>query len=693
MNWLDGGDSKPFQCAVAPSDIKRQGRGTVPLRQRQGCGMNGNFGGIQRARLGLPLGPTKGAKRVRRRWSVRAKLMAMAVAASALIFVVLLVALYAFSTAADADALALRVTAIADVSTGLDAGRHAASAAASEALVSGLTPEINDEFHGMIEETREREARINPVGLPPGVLQALTAQEVGVQAFFDSASTVLTLSETDRRTAMHELHELQELNTKLEESQIRLDATLNQAADDASRKAQQIRDRARTLMLAVALSAILLMFTFGYAVGRFIVRSLSQLAAAAAAIAAGELDARSGITSGDEIGAVGQALDAMADNLQELLFEMGEETRRDLFKSQLVEAFELTDDEQDAHHQVALTMAHISEKLPMELLLSDSSRAHLRAAVVHPVAGGPGCGVQTPYACLAVRRSRVVITDSSSNLNSCPKLRDRDSGACSAVCLPVTFMGKALGVVHVTGPEGAPPNPEQVARLTALAGQAGSAIGTIRATQVTQLQAMTDGLTGLINRRTLENNLRDLLESGAPFSIAMADVDHFKVVNDTFGHDAGDRALRLLTETFRSSIRSQDFVGRYGGEEFVLVFPDLSIPETKDVLERLRVRLAEAQQSAAVPTFTVSYGVTNSRSGSTLDEILRYADRALSTAKRDGRDRIVAADNRDNHHLRSFGAELPSPRPAPMEPTAPSLGRAGRLPSGDILGKAGDPEP
>jgi diguanylate cyclase (GGDEF)-like protein len=404
-------------------------------------------------------------------------------------------------------------------------------------------------------------------------------------------------------------------------------------------------------------------------VGRFIVRSLHRLAATAVAIAAGELDTRSGMVSGEEIGAVGHALDTMADNLQDLLSEMSGEARRGLFQSQMVEAFELTDNEQEAHEQVAVTMTHIDGNLPMELLLSDSSRTHLSAAVVHPVAGGPGCGVQTPYSCLAVRRGRVVVTDSSNELSACPKLRGREAGACSAVCVPVTFMGRAMGVLHVTGADDVPPDKEKIIRLTALAGQAGTAIGTIRATQVTQLQAMTDGLTGLINRRTLENDLRDLISSGEPFSMAMADVDHFKTVNDTFGHDAGDRALRLLTEVFRSSIRSQDFVGRYGGEEFVLVFPGLSISDARDTLDRLRARLAEALQSAAVPGFTVSFGVTGSGVGNTLEEIIRQADGALSTAKRDGRDRVVVASNRSSYEHRGFSSAIPPPRSPLIDPS------------------------
>jgi len=144
----------------------------------------------------------------------------------------------------------------------------------------------------------------------------------------------------------------------------------------------------------------------------------------------------------------------------------------------------------------------------------------------------------------------------------------------------------------------------------------------------------------------------------------MADVDHFKKVNDTFGHDAGDRALRLLAETFRNGLRSQDFAGRYGGEEFVLVFPDQSLTDTESALQGLRADLAESQKSASVPSFTVSFGVADSSAGRTLEQILRSADGALSTAKRDGRDRIVIANDRRGHP----GMQLPAPRSSFNDP-------------------------
>ncbi len=98
----------------------------------------------------------------------------------------------------------------------------------------------------------------------------------------------------------------------------------------------------------------------------------------------------------------------------------------------------------------------------MELLLSDSSRAHLEQVAVNPASGGPACPVESPFACVAVRRGNPLVFESSEALNACPKLRGRAEGACSAVCVPISFMGRSLGVLHATGADGAPPDEHQV---------------------------------------------------------------------------------------------------------------------------------------------------------------------------------------------------------------------------------------
>jgi diguanylate cyclase (GGDEF)-like protein/PAS domain S-box-containing protein len=353
--------------------------------------------------------------------------------------------------------------------------------------------------------------------------------------------------------------------------------------------------------------------------------------------------------------------------------ELTSQSRRDSFASKLGEALEMADEQEAVCDVVERAMAETSSSTPMELLLSDSSRANLSRVAVSPHAEGPGCPVQSPFSCVAVRRGSAVVFESSEELNACPKLRDRPSGPCSAVCVPVSFMGRSLGVLHTTSAEGAPLSGETITRLTTLAGQAGARIGTVRAFEKTQLQASTDGLTGLDNRRILEKQLRLMLKSGQPFAIALADLDHFKQLNDTHGHETGDRALRLFAQVAQDALRDDDTIARWGGEEFVIVLHQLDRFEAVVVTDRVRQALARAHPGET-PRFTASFGIADSTQGETLEQLLAIADTGLYAAKNGGRDR---AHMGDPTAAQSVSKRTPVPeRSAPQRRTTPSLHEA-----------------
>jgi diguanylate cyclase (GGDEF)-like protein/PAS domain S-box-containing protein len=323
--------------------------------------------------------------------------------------------------------------------------------------------------------------------------------------------------------------------------------------------------------------------------------------------------------------------------------ELTRQAQLDSFGTQLVEALEMADEEAAAYDVVIRAMKEVSAESPMELLLSDSSRAHLERVAVHPTAGAPACPVESPFSCVAVRRGNPVVFESSDALNACPKLRERATGSCSAVCVPISFMGRSLGVLHATGPDGAPLPNEQVTQLTTLAGQAGARIGTVRAFAKTQLQATTDALTGLMNRRTLENEIRVLMRQRTGFALAMADLDSFKQLNDTHGHEAGDRSLRVFAQLVRRVLRDVDLIGRWGGEEFVIVMPGTDAGAAVSVLERVRASLL-ADADGTHPAFTASFGVADSTMSETLERLIMLADSALYVSKKSGRDRVTVAD-------------------------------------------------
>jgi two-component system cell cycle response regulator len=162
--------------------------------------------------------------------------------------------------------------------------------------------------------------------------------------------------------------------------------------------------------------------------------------------------------------------------------------------------------------------------------------------------------------------------------------------------------------------------------------------------------SVVDPLTGLHNRRYMEDHLRTLVaqavRGGRPLSLLIADIDHFKAINDTWGHDVGDKVLRQVAQRFRQNIRSMDLACRFGGEEFVGIMPDLDLARALQVGERLRA-------SIAGDVFTVGSGghlqVTASVGLAALagwddtpDNLIKRADQALYAAKRRGRNRVMS---------------------------------------------------
>jgi two-component system cell cycle response regulator len=162
--------------------------------------------------------------------------------------------------------------------------------------------------------------------------------------------------------------------------------------------------------------------------------------------------------------------------------------------------------------------------------------------------------------------------------------------------------------------------------------------------------AATDALTGLHNRRYMEVHLKTLMDAaragGRPLSVVVIDVDRFKSVNDTHGHDAGDHVLREVARRIQRNTRGIDLACRLGGEEFVIVMPDTGMERARQVGERVRACIAgedfEIERGLRVAV-TASVGVATLGEADTFPEMFKRADRALYAAKRGGRNRVVAA--------------------------------------------------
>ena len=221
------------------------------------------------------------------------------------------------------------------------------------------------------------------------------------------------------------------------------------------------------------------------------------------------------------------------------------------------------------------------------------------------------------------------------------------------LCVPILAQGEALGVMHFQATDESPNMGEaELSFKTTFAGQVGLSIANINLRDALRTQSIKDPLTGLYNRRYLEETLqREIRRAGRAeqsLGILMLDLDHFKAFNDTYGHDAGDAVLRETASFVAGSVRAEDTVCRFGGEEFVVILPTANLDGAQVRAENIRSRLRELtvlHQGQSLGMITVSIGVcafpVNGTSPRTL---LAAADAALYRAKREGRDRAVVAD-------------------------------------------------
>ena len=268
--------------------------------------------------------------------------------------------------------------------------------------------------------------------------------------------------------------------------------------------------------------------------------------------------------------------------------------------------------------------------------------------------------VIAPSDCWALRRGQPYWSEQPGDGLICPHLKN--PVAASYLCVPMAAQGETLGILHVQynrsqsakGTEAFESLQQSQQRLAiAVAGQVGLSLASLRLRESLREQSIRDPLTGLFNRRFMQESLdRELLRArrkGCPLAVVLLDIDHFKRFNDTFGHDAGDAVLCLMAETLRQHYRSEDVICRYGGEEFAIVLPEANAEDAVRRSEGLReaARTLKARHLGNIlDTITVSIGIAaypEHASGG--EDLLRVADASLYRSKAMGRDRITVAEN------------------------------------------------
>lgn len=160
-------------------------------------------------------------------------------------------------------------------------------------------------------------------------------------------------------------------------------------------------------------------------------------------------------------------------------------------------------------------------------------------------------------------------------------------------------------------------------------------------------QAITDPLTSLFNRRKFNEILAYEVERNQRYksglSLIMCDIDHFKIINDKFGHDVGDEALKTFSDKISKNIREVDIFARWGGEEFMILMPNVTINNARSVAEKLR-KTIESTRIKKAGNMTVSFGVTHFNDGDTPESFVKRVDEALYKAKESGRNTVVTLE-------------------------------------------------
>jgi diguanylate cyclase (GGDEF)-like protein len=271
--------------------------------------------------------------------------------------------------------------------------------------------------------------------------------------------------------------------------------------------------------------------------------------------------------------------------------------------------------------------------------------------------------VFAPEDCWALRSGKTHRVDDPMNSPHCAHVRQPVTSPY--LCVPMVAHGEAVGVLHIETPRssappgssgagtGAPAITEAKQRLAlSVAEHVGLALASLKLRETLHIQSIRDPLTGLYNRRymeeSLEREIRRADRKQRPLAALMIDLDHFKRFNDTLGHAAGDALLRAVGNFLQSRLRKDDIVCRYGGEEFTIIMPESSLEIARQRAERLREdvkQLDVAVNGQFLGSVTFSVGIACfPEHGTSTDQILRAADVALYRAKAAGRDCVMSGE-------------------------------------------------
>ncbi len=380
-------------------------------------------------------------------------------------------------------------------------------------------------------------------------------------------------------------------------------------------------------------------------------------------LAAGDLWVRAKRSeSNDDLDAIILGVNALAEELEISREELEERVRArtaelEMFNQDIGRLTELgnllqaSETAQEAHSVLNQSLHGIFQGLDGAVYLYRASRNVLEKKSDWGTTSSTE--VLGPGDCWALRRGQAHLVRAESPALSCRHVGTRTG---DSMCIPMSARGDTIGLLHLMDTNGVHAQPSRLTSAkqslaVAVAEQTSLALANLDLRDTLRLQALRDPLTGLLNRRFVEEWIeREIVltdNSGRSFGVIMLDLDHFKQVNDLHGHDAGDQMLKAVADAIKGSLRPGDLPCRYGGEEFLVLMADIDLAVLTGRAEQIRARVAAVRaeiRGRELPGPTISGGIAMyPEHGASASSLIHAADAALYDAKRAGRDRVVLA--------------------------------------------------
>lgn len=422
----------------------------------------------------------------------------------------------------------------------------------------------------------------------------------------------------------------------------RVSATEVAEAGQASERAQAtFRSSRSTILTLAAVAAVMCLFALFWLI-RDIVPRTRDYSRFAARVASGSSTDPVEPHGSDELSELGRSLNAM-------VARRAEERAYGETQTEFVDAMQLTQGEQEAH---GLLKRHLERSIPhSEAFVLNRNNSHDRLEPTTAIGFGStleqALRDAQPRSCLAVRFGRT----HEEGPDREPLLECELCGKTAtdrSTCEPLLVSGEVIGSVLVKHVDALTDDHRD--RVKSSVVQAAPVLANLRNLAIAEMRASTDALTGLPNNRALQGHMKRMvahaLRSDDPMAVAMLDLDHFKQINDTWGHGKGDEVLAAVGAVLRTTLRESDVVGRWGGEEFLILLPDADRDAALAAAEKLREAIAAITVVGVERAITSSLGVaTLPTDGTDISTLTRNADRALYTAKARGRNRVELFTN------------------------------------------------